>query len=344
MPVDYPGEELMRKSSVTAVISLLSFLLVTSIYPTSRVHADSAGLELTALDRYVRAPDSNYKYSVINTVHGDGYTTFIVDMTSQKWLTEVEVNLPIWEHFMTITRPDTVSSDIGFLYITGGSKSSSVPQSAPAMDINRALLTNTVGTTLYMVPNQPLIFVGDETKPRSEDSAIAYTWDKFLRTGDDKWPMRLPMTKSAVRAMDTVTDLMASAQGGSIEVDQFVVAGGSKRGWTTWTTAVVDKRVIAIAPIVIDMLNVEESFKHHFQVYGHYALAVVDYVGTGVMDWMGTQEFHELIDCILILEVDPEPTKCPLFLVLMVRHTGPLRERVINVIGRGQEIERLGLP
>jgi len=67
---------------------------------------------------------------------------------------------------------------------------------------------------------------------------------------------RLPMTKSAVRAMDTVTAFLGSSRevtsGG-----RFVVAGGSKRGWTTWTTAAVDKRVVGIIPIVIDVLNIE---------------------------------------------------------------------------------------
>ena len=29
-----------------------------------------------------------------------------------------------------------------------------------------------------------------------------------------------------------------------------------QRGWTTWTTGIVDKRVIAIVPIVEDMLNI----------------------------------------------------------------------------------------
>ena len=56
---------------------------------------------------------------------------------------------------------------------------------------------------LRMMPNQPVMFKDDPSrKPRSEDDFIAYTWDKFLRTGDEKWPARLPMTKSAVRAMD----------------------------------------------------------------------------------------------------------------------------------------------
>ena len=258
----------------------------------------AAGIELTALDEYVRQPDPNYRYSVINTVAGPGYKTFIVEMTSQSWLTEAEVNLPLWEHYMTITAPEQISSDTGFLTITGGSKSNAAPTSAQASDIKRALESQTVVSTLYMVPNQPLVFVNDGEKERTEDSIISYTWDKFLRTGDEKWPLRLPMTKAAVRAMDTVMSVMASAEGGFAQVSQFVVAGGSKRGWTTWTTAIVDSRVVAIMPIVIDLLNLEESFKHHFAVYGAYSPAVIDYVVGGNIAWIGTPEFASLMDLV----------------------------------------------
>ena len=59
---------------------------------------------------------------------------------------------------------------------------------------------------------------------------------------------------------------------------RFVVSGASKRGWTTWATAATDRRVIAIAPAVIDMLNVEPSFVHHWRVYGAWSDAVKDYV------------------------------------------------------------------
>jgi PhoPQ-activated pathogenicity-related protein len=268
------------------------------LFSSSSVAAEVNSLGLTTLDRYVRAEDPHYRYGVLEEVSGAGYTTYIVDMTSQKWLTEAEVNLPIWEHFMTITVPDEVVSDVGFLTIAGGSKRNNAPEAAQESDVVRALETNTVVSTLYMVPNQPLVFVDDPGNSRTEDAIIAYTWDKFLHSGDDSWPLRYPMTKSAVRAMDTITDLLASERAGSHEVDQFVIAGGSKRGWTTWTTAIVDERVIAIIPIVIDMLNVEESFKHHYSVYGAYSLAVADYVVMGNIAWLGMPEFASLMDLV----------------------------------------------
>jgi PhoPQ-activated pathogenicity-related protein len=88
---------------------------------------------------------------------------------------------------------------------------------------------------------------------------IAYTWDKYLRTGDERWPARLPMTKAAVRAMDAVTAFLAKWPDGAPTVKNLVVAGGSKRGWTTWSVAHVDPRVVAVAPIVIDTLNCPPS-------------------------------------------------------------------------------------
>ena len=49
------------------------------------------------------------------------------------------------------------------------------------------------------------------------------------------------------------------------------------------------------APIVIDLLNLEPSFRHHWRAYGFWAPAVGDYVAEGVMDWQGTPEYHALL-------------------------------------------------
>ena len=39
--------------------------------------------ERTALDRYIAAPDPSYSYKLVNTMKGDGQTTFVLEMTSQ---------------------------------------------------------------------------------------------------------------------------------------------------------------------------------------------------------------------------------------------------------------------
>jgi PhoPQ-activated pathogenicity-related protein len=248
----------------------------------------------TALDRYVAQPDPAYTWRLIKTTPGKGYTTFILEMTSQTWLTTNEVDQPLWKHWVTVIRPEQVDHATALLMIGGGSSERPAPNDADRNLIQIAVATRSIVAELRLVPNQPLVFAG-ESRKRSEDEIIAYTWDKFLRTGDERWPARLPMTKSAVRAMDTVTAFCAGAEAGRLNVRSFVVAGGSKRGWTTWTTGAVDKRVVAIVPIVIDVLNIRPSFIHHWEAYGFYAPAVGDYEEMGIMDWQGTRRYRALM-------------------------------------------------
>ena len=112
------------------------------------------------------------------------------------------------------------------------------------------------------------------------------------------WLPRLPMVKSAVRAMDAVTEFLASDRGGKTTVKKFVVAGGSKRGWTTWLTAAVDARVTAIIPIVIDVVNVRACKMNHFASYGFWAPAVGDYTRHKMMDRMDEPRMDELLKLV----------------------------------------------
>ena len=117
------------------------------------------------------------------------------------------------------------------------------------------MFTGTITIDLQQVPNQPTVFVADPTqKRRYEDAVIAWTWKTFIENPEDPTILlRLPMTKAAVKAMDTAVDFAAKNNYGNIK--KFMVAGASKRGWTTWTTAAVDKRVFAAVPIVMVCLN-----------------------------------------------------------------------------------------
>ena len=146
---------------------------------------------------------------------------------------------------MRIFVPSRPQTSTGFLFINGGSNQEA-PPAVDDLDIGLVTaLAGAVAAQIRAVPNQPLTFT-DQPRPLSEDALIAYTWDKFLRTGDERWPAQLPMTKAAVRALDTITEFCRSAEGGRVTVDRFVVAGGSKRGWATWLSAAVDRRVVAI--------------------------------------------------------------------------------------------------
>lgn len=242
----------------------------------------------TALDRYVAAPDPSFHFQLNHAQDGKGYRAFFVDLTSQTWLTDKEVDRPVWKHSLIVVEPSEVRTSTGVLLI-GGGDNSRAPQRPDDNAVAMALMTGAVVAELRQVPNQPLTFA-DDGRPRVEDGIIAYTWDKFLKTGDERWPARLPMTNAAVRAMDAVTAFCASRQAGGLKVDKFVVAGASKRGWTTWTTAAVDERVVAIVPIVIDTLNVSKAAAHQLAAYGSFSHALKDYEDMKIDRWAGTPQ------------------------------------------------------
>lgn len=129
--------------------------------------ASGAGVKETGLDRYVHAPDPNYKYELVKTIPGKGYTMYVIDMTSQAWRTAAEVNHPIWKHWLVIIKPDEVKTTTGFLFITGGSIDEKTPSRANPLDVEMAMTTHSVVSELRGIPNEPLVFA-DDPKPRTE--------------------------------------------------------------------------------------------------------------------------------------------------------------------------------
>jgi PhoPQ-activated pathogenicity-related protein len=132
-----------------------------------------------------------------------------------------------------------------------------------------------VAAVVTRIPNQPLY------EGRKEDALIAYTLDQFLKSGDETWPLLFPMVKTAVRAMDAVQAFVQREN--QEKIQGFVVAGASKRGWTTWLTAAADARVKGIAPMVIDTLNMRIQNRWAEKVYGQQSEQIQDYVEMGLV-------------------------------------------------------------
>lgn len=257
----------------------------------------TAQAQETALDRYIAQPDPVYGWKLAGTIPGQGCTGYVLELTSQTWRTEKDVDRPVWKHWLTIIRPDKVTSNKALLFIGGGRNGDPAPSKLSARSEMMARQTGSVIADLGMVPNQPLYFTDSKDKARFEDDLIAYTRVKHFTTKDDFWLVRLAMVKSGVRALDAIQEFMASDAGGRTRIDGFVVAGGSKRGWTTWLVGVVDKRVIAIMPLVIDALNSQEVTKHHFEALGYFSPALNDYVNHGLFPHkIGTPEYREVLN------------------------------------------------
>ncbi|XP_077980688.1 autocrine proliferation repressor protein A-like [Glandiceps talaboti] len=280
------------KKLVTSLLCLVGFTLVIS----------------TPLDDYVNKPDAHYKYTILTdrTVRvPNSYTVYVLNMTSQKWLDESRVDRSIWSHDLFVTIPDNLKIfDASFIYVTGG-HNGGVP-SDPLQDKDVLLSsmfavgTGSIGACLRQIPNESIRFYEDpKNKSRSEDGIIAYTWRHYLDDpSQPEYILRLPMTKAVVRAMDTITDFGKKVSP-QTNIQKYMIAGGSKRGWTTWTTAAVDKRVFAAAPIVLDCLNFVKNLHHHYRSLGGWTFAFDDYYQEDItmeIDNPMTQQLFDIVD------------------------------------------------
>lgn len=224
------------------------------------------------LAAYVAKTDASFAWHEVTSgrLGSTEYVEYL--MTSQMWR-----GIP-WKHQLYVLRPANMirGTRHGLLFIHGGRwkpeyeaerKDTALPREAQLF----ARLAETIRApvaVLRQVPFQPIF-------ERREDALIAYTFDQYLQTGEGDWPLLLPMVKSATRAMDAVQDIASKRW--NVSLDSFTVTGASKRGWTAWLTAAVDKRVMAVAPMVIDVLNMHVQMDHQRATWGDFSNEIQDY-------------------------------------------------------------------
>jgi len=259
---------------------------VAQAKPQANLPAAPQATAKNALDAYVVKPDPAFGWSVDHAISGPGYHGAVLNLTSQTWLDASKVDKPVWKHWLTVIVPDETRYAKAFLYITGGDNTDPAPKGAPDRFAKMAVETHAVVAELDDVPNQPLRFTEQPDRPRVEDEIIAYQQAKFAKDRNPLDLVRLPMVKSGVAAMTAVQQYLAGEAGGKLKIDGFVVSGGSKRAWTTWLVGAVDPRVVAIVPIVINVLDVDATTRHHWEAMGYFSPALKDYVENGLIPGM----------------------------------------------------------
>lgn len=253
---------------------VLSFCLF--LFLTTNVSFGQAGDRVvtpeTALESYLEKLDPSYSWKIREEFTYGPVKAYIVELTSQTWMGHV------WKHQLNVVVPKKLRSNTALMFIEGGSSDDNgdVRWKDPKKDAivlgvaQIAIQNKAVVAVLRNVPRQPL-YGG-----KREDGLISMTLHNWKNDGDYSWPLLFPMTKSAIRAMDAIQDLVA--QKTSKKVDHFLVSGASKRGWTTWLTAASgDPRVKAIAPMVIDILNMPVNLNYQLEAYSEYSEEIQDY-------------------------------------------------------------------
>ncbi len=266
----------------------LALLAAVSIGHVARGEeaAQNTPQQSDALQKYVAQPDGSFRWVKRYEGKAGGATLVELTLTSQTWKGTV------WKHQLYIIRPpEVVDPAQAILLIDGGSWKPELAkpvEGAYKLPAEAAILASVAQrvkspvAVLKQVPQQP-IFDG-----LTEDAAISYTFEQFLKTKDATWPLLLPMVKSAVRGMDAVQEFNKKEWG--LDIRHFTLTGASKRGWTTWLTASVDPRVNAFAPMVIDMLNMAVQMKHQVATFGTFSEEIADYTNRGIQQQGDTEE------------------------------------------------------
>ena len=226
---------------------------------------------------YVRKPEPAFAWELKGkVVHPEG-TVYDLHLVSQVWQ-GIQ-----WEHQLQVYQPKgTAPTATMLLMNTGGSAG----EDDIAFGMQLASAIQAPCAVLYHIPNQPLL------DGKSEDTLITETFVRYLNTKDENWPLLFPMAKSVVKAMDALQAF--SEQEWKTPVTGFIVTGGSKRGWTSWLSAVADSRVKAIAPLVIDTLSMREQMPHQLESFGTYSEQIADYTERGLVPMRNTPDENRL--------------------------------------------------
>lgn len=253
--------------------SLLAFL-------TMAPATTAMGNDPAPLDTYVKAPDNTFEWEVVRELPLGISKVTLVKLQSQTWQ-----GIP-WEHDLVIFLPGKASSTKKLVLINAGGKFDLKNPGKLAIGASIAQRIGAPVAVLLGIPNQPL-FDG-----LREDDLIAETFVRYIKGGDESWPLLFPMVKSLVRAMDAIEEF--SGKEWDEAVEEFVVAGASKRGWTTWLTAATDSRVTAIAPMVIDVLNIPEQLPHQIEAFGEPSEQIYPYTKRGLVPLPETDRAQQL--------------------------------------------------
>jgi PhoPQ-activated pathogenicity-related protein len=243
-----------------------------------------------ALHNYLTNNDKTFSWEIIERFKTEESDIAIIKLTSQEWR-----DLK-WIHQLTIISPSEINTDGALLFITGGSLKEGEPKWKGKNDgliktmAGLAVKNKAIVAIISQVPNQPLY------TDLTEDALISYTLHNFTSERDFTWPLLFPMTKSAIKAMDAVQQYAKEEL--NHEINRFVVTGESKRGWTTWLTGSQDPRVAAIAPMVIDVLNMPVNIDYQKKVWGDYSVEIGDYVKLGIAQNLSSPDGKDLTTMI----------------------------------------------
>lgn len=200
----------------------------------------------------------------------------IIGLESQEWRGTV------WRHEIHVRFPPGGSAALGgpvFLYAGGradvAARTALLDRIASAVGGPAAIVTD--------VPNQPLM-------GREESDLLAYTLCKHGAGEDYDWPLVFPMARSLVAAMD--------ALGTELGAKTFLLSGSSKRAWAAWLAASRDPRVVGLAPISFELVDIRAQLCGARDAYGGDSECLSPFTALGLTHETLLRERASLVEAV----------------------------------------------
>lgn len=224
------------------------------------------------------------------------------ELFSQSWSPDDMVTPVQWRHNVNIYIPELAKKQRALVVVNNGTNyiKGMYTLSTPT-DFSEETLTSiarntkTIVISVSNIPNQYLTYRNDE-KELKEDDSVARSWALFMQSPEQRklLPLYIPMVASVSQTLR-----LAKKELTQWDIKKFIVAGISKRGWTTWLTAIANPDVEGIIPFGIDILNTDTALKHIYHSYGgNWPISFYPYYQQAIDKKIKTPQFHQLLQII----------------------------------------------
>ena len=286
----------------------------------SSVSADDAAAQ-KVFDAYMTRHEPVYKWRdtghrVTKLLFGGQAT--ILNVTSLTWLDEERAVGPtgaVWTHQVAVVVPKKLTTtNVSMAVLNGGCNedhyhNGTGPAPPDATDEYLALAdalaynTGAIAIVVYQLPNCRIVYPSDpQQTPREEDAMIAWAWYEYIQDPkhDPEWLPRLPMAKAGFQCMRAVQEW--TAQEKLADIKGWIVAGASKRGWTTWMVGAADcptcVNIVGIAPLVPIVPDLVNEIHRQWMSYGGFTWAFTDYLAVNFTQLLDGPQFASALQII----------------------------------------------
>lgn len=294
------GESMKKIYLVVIVLFFISTKVYTLLHNNIFFCRNSPECDLSHVlpDYREQISGTPLKYTLINTAPLAQVVVRHYELLSQHWSPDDMVTPAQWRHNVDIYIPETAKEHHALVVVNNGinydkgvqitGKPGDFPQETLA-SISRD--TNTIVISVSDIPNQYLTFQ-DDKKPLKEDESVSRSWALFMEAPEQRklMPLNIPMVTALSQAMR-----LAKKELTQWNINSFIITGISKRGWTTWLSAIADPDVEAIVPFAIDLLDIDASLEHIYQSYGgNWPITFYPYYQQGIDEKIKSPAFTQL--------------------------------------------------